>query len=128
MTDLGRKDRTKTVPPISHRLMAHVDPAFVKQILNIAQRERKPDVQHQRRTDNFGRGFEIAEGVGGHGADITKSQPRAQRQVFSDTAIGSMAACATGLTVQAHERANEDDIAAVGGLVNCTKADANLRP
>ena len=37
-TDLGRKDRTKTVPPIALRLMAHIDPAFVKQILNIAQR------------------------------------------------------------------------------------------
>ena len=44
VTDLGRKDRTKTVLPISHRLMPHVDPAFVKQILNIAKRERKPDI------------------------------------------------------------------------------------
>ncbi len=43
-TDLGREDRTKTVPPIPHRLMAHIDPAFVKQILNIAQRQRKPNV------------------------------------------------------------------------------------
>src|SRR5687768_3035785 len=31
-TDLGRKDRTKTVPPIAHGLMAHIDPAFVEQI------------------------------------------------------------------------------------------------
>ena len=26
-TDLGGEERTKTVPPISHRLMAHIDPA-----------------------------------------------------------------------------------------------------
>jgi len=43
-TDLGRKDRTKTVPPIPHRLMAHIDPTFVKQILNIAEREGKPNI------------------------------------------------------------------------------------
>ena len=43
-TDLGRKDRTKTVPPIAHRLMTHIDPAFVKQILNIAQRQGKPNI------------------------------------------------------------------------------------
>ena len=43
-TDLGRKDRTKTVPPIPHRLMAHIDPAFVKQILDIAEREGKTDI------------------------------------------------------------------------------------
>jgi hypothetical protein len=33
--------------------MAHIDPAFVKQIFDIAQRERKPDVEHHRETDNF---------------------------------------------------------------------------
>ena len=54
VTDLGRKDRTKTVPPIAYCLMTHIDPAFLKQILNIAKRERKPDVQHHRKTDNLG--------------------------------------------------------------------------
>ncbi len=44
MQAIGRKDRTKTVPPILHRLMVHIDPAFVKQILNIAQREGKPNI------------------------------------------------------------------------------------
>ena len=80
-TDLGRKDRTKTVPPIPHRLMAHIDPAFVKQILNIAEREWKPNIQHHRKTDNLGRGFEIAERVAGHVGDITKLRPSAQAQV-----------------------------------------------
>ena len=37
-TDLGRKDRTKTVPPITNCFMAHIDPAFVEKILNIAER------------------------------------------------------------------------------------------
>ena len=74
-TDLGRKDRTKTVPPISHRLMAHIDPAFVKQILNIAERERKTDIQHHRKSDNLGRGFEIAERIGAH---VRKLRSRGQ--------------------------------------------------
>jgi hypothetical protein len=34
--------------------MAHTDPAFVKQILNIAQRQWKTDIQHHRQTDNLG--------------------------------------------------------------------------
>jgi hypothetical protein len=53
-TDLGRKDRTKTVPPVPHRFMTHIDPAFVEQILNITRRQRKPNVQHHHQTDNFG--------------------------------------------------------------------------
>ena len=44
VTDLGRKDRTKTVPRITHRLIAYIDSAFVKQILNITQRQRKPNI------------------------------------------------------------------------------------
>ena len=57
------------------------DPAFVKQILNIAEREGKTDIQHHRQTNDLGRGFEIAERVAGHVGDITKLRPSAQAQV-----------------------------------------------
>ena len=66
MTDLGRKDRTKTVPPIPHRLMDHIDPVFVKQMLDIAERERKTQIQHHGQANDLGRGFEIAERIGAH--------------------------------------------------------------
>ncbi len=43
-TDLGRKDRTKKrFHQYRTVSWAHIDPAFVKQILNIAQREGKPN-------------------------------------------------------------------------------------
>ena len=34
--DLGGKDRAKTVPPEPDRLVAHLDPALVEKVLNIA--------------------------------------------------------------------------------------------
>ena len=53
----------------------------MKLILNIAQRQRKTNVQRHRKTDNLGRGFEISEWVGGHVGNITKLRPHAQGQV-----------------------------------------------
>ena len=36
LAELGGKDRTKTVPPELDRLVAHLDPALVEKVLNIA--------------------------------------------------------------------------------------------
>jgi hypothetical protein len=43
--------------------MAHIDPALVQQILNIAQRQRKADIKHHRKADHLGRCLEVAEGI-----------------------------------------------------------------
>ncbi|WP_254437387.1 hypothetical protein [Ruegeria arenilitoris] len=42
--------------------MAHVDASFMKQIFDIPKREWKPNIQHYRKTDDFGTGFEVLEG------------------------------------------------------------------
>jgi hypothetical protein len=40
-------------------------PAFEKQVLDIAQAQRKPDIHHGDETDDLGRGVEIPERIGG---------------------------------------------------------------
>jgi hypothetical protein len=48
-TDLGSEQLAKSVPPKPHRLMADVDATLVQQILDVAQRQREPDLHHHRR-------------------------------------------------------------------------------
>jgi hypothetical protein len=48
-TNFSRENRAKSVPPKPHRLTADVDATLVQQILNVAQRQREPDVHHHRR-------------------------------------------------------------------------------
>ena len=36
LAELGGKDRAKTVPPEPDRLVAHLDPALVEKVLNMA--------------------------------------------------------------------------------------------
>ena len=60
-SDLRSKHRTEPVPPVADSFMAHIDPALVKQIFDIPKRKRKPDIQHDRQTDDFRTGFEVFE-------------------------------------------------------------------
>ena len=39
--------------------MADLDPALVQQIFDIPKRERETDVQHHRKADDLGTGFEV---------------------------------------------------------------------
>ena len=60
-SDLSSEQRAKSIPPQPDRLMAQLDAAFVQQILDIAQREREPHVQHDHEPDDLGRGAKIAK-------------------------------------------------------------------
>lgn len=42
--------------------MADVDVSLLQQVLDIAQRQREPDIQHHRQADNLGSGLEVIEG------------------------------------------------------------------
>ncbi len=42
--------------------MADIDPALMQQIFDIPKREWKSDVQHHRKADDLGTGFEVFEG------------------------------------------------------------------
>ncbi|WP_245306361.1 hypothetical protein [Roseovarius aestuariivivens] len=43
--------------------MADIDAALMQQILDIPQREREPDIHHNRQADDLSAGFEILERI-----------------------------------------------------------------
>jgi hypothetical protein len=59
--DLGGKHRAEPVPPVPHGLVADLDASLVQQVFEVAQRQREPDVEHYRQTDDLGAGLEIPE-------------------------------------------------------------------
>lgn len=65
--DLGSEHRPGPSPPEPHGFVANLDTALMEQIFNIPERQREPDVEHDRHADDLGRGFEIAKrGTFGH--------------------------------------------------------------
>lgn len=81
------KLRTKPVPPIPNRFMADIDAALVKQILDIAQRQREPHIHHHRQADDFLAGLEILEWITfRHPDEIGRRQRRLNPSSF-DKAI-----------------------------------------
>ena len=54
LPDLCGKHRTKPIPPEPHRLMADIDPSFMKQVLDLPQRQGEADIHHHRQADNLG--------------------------------------------------------------------------
>ena len=59
--DFLGKDWFEPLPPEPNGFVADVEAAFMQQVLDIAKRQRKPDIHHHREADDFGRGFEVAE-------------------------------------------------------------------
>ena len=62
-SDLSSERLTEPVPPEPYRLVADIDTALEQQVLDLAQRQRVPDIHHHREADNFGRAVEISEGI-----------------------------------------------------------------
>ena len=60
---LRGKHLAEPVPPEPYRLVADIDTALEQQVLDLAQRQRVPDIHHHREANDFGRTIEIAEGV-----------------------------------------------------------------
>lgn len=59
--DLVGEVGAEPIDPMTDRFVADVDPALMKQVFNIAQRQRKSDIHHDRKLDDFGRCLEVAE-------------------------------------------------------------------
>ena len=51
-------------------LAADIDPPLVEQVFDIPQRQRKPDIHHDRKLDNLGWRFEVTEWVFAHEAKL----------------------------------------------------------
>ncbi len=60
-SDLSSKHRANPVATLADSLAAHVDASLVQQIVDVPKRERETDVQHHRKTDDLGTGFEVLE-------------------------------------------------------------------
>ena len=54
LPDLCGKHRTEPIPPEPHRLMADIDPSFMKQVLDLPQRQGKTDINHHGKANNLG--------------------------------------------------------------------------
>ena len=84
LPDLGGEKRPKPVPPEPNRLVADLDAALVQKILDIPERQRKPNIQHHRQADNLGAGLEVLEwGAFGHARTLSGTLPR-HKQSSSD--------------------------------------------
>src|SRR5271165_3655339 len=78
LSDLRREHRAKPVPPKPDCLMADIDPPLGQEILDVAQRQRVPDVHHHDQTDHFRRAVEISKRVA-HGLKLP--QPEVARKI-----------------------------------------------
>lgn len=63
---LRREHRINSIPPVTDACVTNVDPAFVEQILDIAERQWETDIHHHRKPNNFRRRVEVAEWVLDH--------------------------------------------------------------
>ncbi len=78
-SDLSNRHRAKPVPLIPDSFVAHVDASLVPQTFDIPKRKRETDVQHHRKADDLGAGFEVLErGRSSHRQLFLKSNGRPQ--------------------------------------------------
>jgi hypothetical protein len=83
LADLGGEHRAEAMPPKSHCLVADLDAALVQQVLDVPQREREADVQHNRQADDLGGRLEPLEEAGlGHVGMLTSPLPRLKPSSF----------------------------------------------
>ena len=82
--NLGGEHWTKPVPPEAIRFVADVGTALVEQVLNVAQRKRKPNVHHHRKTNDLRAGFEVAKSAAYCHAPTLGNRPAQLKSVFSD--------------------------------------------
>ena len=98
-SDLRCEPRTEPVPPGANRFMADIDAAFVEQIFDLPQRERKPDIHHHSQADDLGRRLEISEGIA-H-PDTLRNPPHRLKLVSSDTALSCLPPSRVGARIGA---------------------------
>ncbi len=76
-SDLRGEHRAEPVPPIAHRLMAHVDAALMEQVFDIPKRQWEPNIHHHRKANDLWRRLEVAKGRGlGHARTLGRPPAR----------------------------------------------------
>ena len=97
LSDLRCEQWAETVSPEPHRLVADTDTALEQQVLDLAQRQRVPNIHHHREADGFGRTIEITEGVFIVG-DYGMARPGSSRFSLTKPALGLPSALSLGLS------------------------------
>jgi hypothetical protein len=83
---LGGEHWTKSVSPIPNSFMTDINAAFMKQVFDIAKREWKPDIEHYRKADDFGTGFEISKWAVFDHRQTLRNRPAGLNRFSSDSA------------------------------------------
>ena len=87
LPDLGRKSRTKPLPPEPDRLVADIDAPLVKQVFNVPERKREADVHHHRQTDDFKAAVEALEQVRFAHPQTLRTRPTPLKAILSDKTV-----------------------------------------
>ena len=83
LPDLRSKHRAEPVPPETYCLVADDDAALEQKVLDLAQRQRIPDIHHHRQANDLGRTVKITERIF-HQPRLRITLPRIKR-IYSDT-------------------------------------------
>ena len=84
LPDLGSEHQTEPVPPEPYCLVADINAAFEKKILDLTEPQRISDLYHRRKADNFVRTVEITEGIL-HPSKLG-NEPTRLKPIWSDSA------------------------------------------
>jgi len=86
LPDLRSKHRPEPVPPEPDGLVADLDPALVKKVLDVPKREREPHSEHHRQANDLGAGPDPLEGAGFCHGGTLRGRPPSLEPGFSDKA------------------------------------------
>ena len=69
--------RTRSALRVAYRFVADIDAPLVKQVFNISERKREPNIQHHRQADDLRARLEVAKGRGlGHAQTLSRPPAR----------------------------------------------------
>ncbi len=74
------------VRPISDGFVADIDTPLMQETFDVAKGQRKSDIHHDGKLDDFGRGLEISEGRSDHPGTL-ECEGRELKPSSADTAV-----------------------------------------
>ena len=84
LPDLCGEQRTETVPPQTHRVVADIDTAFDQHVVDLAQRQWIADVHHHHEAHYLGRTVDITERIVHHRR--LRNLPFRLKTIYADNA------------------------------------------
>jgi len=79
---LGHVTNDRFCAPKSNGFMTDFDASFMQHVFDIAKGEWKPDIEHNRKTDDLGTGFEVSKWARFDNRQTLRNRPDSLNQVF----------------------------------------------